>query len=190
MPIYYDDEYCCNLIKAALTDTDKKYKIKVSKIKKLIMIKVRGLKDDYGLHHSEIYSDITFNFLAKSKIIKIDTEKGTPTTFILQYVFNQLRNIERKCQRGTYHENSSRKEDVMKLMDEGIYSLFDEDSSFMDMILDGMNYDDPETLLLRKEVLNLAKKYFTLDELIKLSEENIEEELKAKIIKFKELYDL
>lgn len=42
------------------------------------------------------------------KIRKIDNRKGSPATIILHYVFNELRNIERSCARGTFdkaHKN-------------------------------------------------------------------------------------
>ena len=175
----YDDEYCCNLIKVALTDTDKNINIKTSKIKRLIISKVETLKEGYGLHYQEIYSDITFNFLAKSKIIKIDNEKGSPTTFILQYVFNQLRNIEKKCQRGTFFHNNTRKADAMKLIDEG-----------MDMLLEGMDYDDPETIMIRRETVEQMKKFFTLAELEMMSSNNINKSLAEKLDNFRSINDL
>jgi hypothetical protein len=65
-PTYYDDEYFLKLIKLALSPNGGKAGIKNCAIKKLILEKVLLLKDEYGVTHEAIYSEIYFDFFRRS----------------------------------------------------------------------------------------------------------------------------
>ena len=175
--LIYGDEYCIGLIQAALGKSNKNGDIEKSKIKRLTIERVDRLKEVYGLEHSEIFSDISFHFLSKSKIMDIDDDKGSPTTFILQYVFNQLRNMERKCQRGTYYGKET---DAMSEIDPTVFDLF-ENESVIDKKVNGVDNDDPESLLIRDEMAKDLQKRFTEAELNKIMSGNTSQDLRDKI---------
>jgi len=99
---YYDENYCIGLIKAALSPNGKNDAVNKCALKDHILKRVAKIKDQYCVAHEDLLSEICFNFLRKSVIRKIDNQKGSPATFILHYVFNELRNIERSCARGTF----------------------------------------------------------------------------------------
>jgi hypothetical protein len=145
---YYDDEYCLNLIKLALSPNGSKAGIKTCAIKKLILEKLLVLKDEYGVTHEAIYSEICFDFLRRSVIRLINNQKGSPTTFILHYVFNQLRNIEKSCSRGTFekmHANS----DAMAKIAFHLEGLNDDGKWIPELA----NYETPESLLIARQTL-------------------------------------
>lgn len=145
---YYDDEYCLNLIKLALSPNGSKAGIKTCAIKKRILEKLLSLKDEYGVTHEAIYSEICFDFLRRRVIRLINNQKGCPTTFILHYVFNQLRNLEKACSRGTFgklHGNSD-------AMDKIAFHLEDlnDDGKWIPELAD---YETPESILIAKQTL-------------------------------------
>jgi hypothetical protein len=145
---HYDEEYCLNLIKLALSPNGSKAGIKTCAIKKLILEKLLAIKDEYGVTHEAIYSEICFDFLCRSVIRLINNQKGSPTTFILHYVFNQLRNIGKACSRGTFdkmHANSD-------AMDKIAFHLEDlnDDGKWIPELAD---YETPESLLIARQTL-------------------------------------
>ena len=144
--IYYDEDYCIGLIKAALSPNGKNGDINKSAIKKHILSKLQCIKDRYGVTHEDIYSEICFNFLRKSVITKINNDKGSPCTFILHYVFNKLRNIERSCARGTFdkmHANCDAMDNLAFRLED-----LDNDGNWIPELTE---YDDPESLLIARE---------------------------------------
>ena len=146
--IYYDDEYCIGLIKTALSPNGKNGGINKCAIKKHILSKLEYIKERYGLSHQDIFSEISFNFLRKSAITKINNDKGNPTTFILHYVFNQLRNIERSCARGTFdrvHTNCDAMEEIAFHLGD-----LNDDGNWIPELTD---YNDPESLLIARQTL-------------------------------------
>jgi DNA-directed RNA polymerase specialized sigma24 family protein len=109
---------------------------------------VEKLKDQYGVTHEDLLSEICFNFLRKSVIRKIDNRKGSPATFILHYVFNELRNIERSCSRSTFdkaHKNCDAMDKVAFHFED-----LDADGNWIPEITD---YQDPEAFLVAQETL-------------------------------------
>ena len=147
--IYYDENYCISLIKSALSPNGKNGGINKSGIKKHILTKLEHLKEIYGVTHEDIYSEICFNFLCRSVIAKIKNRKGCPTTFILHYVFNQLRNIERSCARGTFdkmHQNCDAMENIAFRLED-----LNDGGEWIPELTD---YDDPESLLIAQQTLH------------------------------------
>jgi DNA-directed RNA polymerase specialized sigma24 family protein len=147
--IYYDEKYCINLIKSALSPNGKNDGINKCAIKKHILAKLEQIKEIYGVSHQDIYSEICFNFLRKSVITKINNKKGCPATFILHYVFNQLRNIERSCARGTFekmHKNCDAMDNIAFHLED-----LNDDGKWIPELTD---YDDPESLLIAQQTLH------------------------------------
>ena len=147
--IYYDEDYCIGLIKSALSPNGKNGGINKCTIKKHILLKLEYIKERYGLSHQDIFSEISFNFLRKSAITKINNDKGSPSTFILHYVFNQLRNIERSCTRGTFdkmHTNCDAMEEIAFHLGD-----LNDDGNWIPELTD---YSDPESLLIARQTLH------------------------------------
>ena len=147
--IYYDENYCINLIKSALSPNGKNDGINKCAIKKHILAKLEHIKEIYGVSHQDIYSEICFNFLCKSVITKIKNKKGCPATFILHYVFNQLRNIERSCARGTFekmHKNCDAMDNIAFRFED-----LNDDGKWIPELTD---YDNPESLLIAQQTLH------------------------------------
>jgi len=147
--IYYDENYCINLIKSALSPNGKNDGINKCAIKKHILTKLEHIKEIYGVAHQDIYSEICFNFLRKSVIKKINNNKGCPATFILHYVFNQLRNIERSCARGTFdkmHKNCDAMDNIAFRLED-----LNDNGKWIPELTD---YDDPESLLIAQQTLH------------------------------------
>jgi len=143
---YYDENYCIGLIKAALSPNGKNDAVNKCAIKEHILKRVEKLKDQYAVTHGDLFSEICFNFLRKSVIRKIDNQKGSPATFILHYVFNELRNIERSCARGTFdkaHKNC----DAMHRVAFHLEDL-DADGNWIPELTD---YENPEDFLIAQE---------------------------------------
>jgi hypothetical protein len=87
--------------------------------------------------------------LRKSVIRKIDNQKGSPATFLLHYVFNELRNIERSCSRGTFdkaHKNCD-------AMDRVAFQFEDLDNDG-DWIPELTDYENPEGFLIARQTLD------------------------------------
>ncbi|MFZ0448285.1 MAG: hypothetical protein WAL98_03505 [Desulfatiglandaceae bacterium] len=144
--IYYDETYCINLIKSALSPNGNNDGINKCAIKKHILERLEKIKDQYGDTHEGIYSEICFDFLRKSVITKINNDKGSPATFILHYVFKQLRNIERSCARGTFekmHKNCDAMDNIAFRLEE-----LNDDGNWIPELT---NYDDPESLLIARQ---------------------------------------
>ncbi|MBN2033246.1 MAG: hypothetical protein JW836_08215, partial [Deltaproteobacteria bacterium] len=78
----------------------------------------------------------------------IDNQKGSPATFILHYVFNELRNIERSCARGTF-DKAYKNCDAMDKVAFHLEDL-DADGNWIPELTD---YSDPEALLIAQETL-------------------------------------
>jgi hypothetical protein len=138
---YYDENYCIGLIKAALSPNGKNDALNKCALKGHILKRVEKLKEEYGLTHEDLLSEICFNFLRKSVIRKIDNQKGSPATFILHYVFNELRNIERSCARGTFdkaHKNCDAMDKVAFHFED-----LDNDGNWIPELTD---YENPEAL--------------------------------------------
>jgi DNA-directed RNA polymerase specialized sigma24 family protein len=110
--------------------------------------RVKNLKEDYNLAHEDLLSEICFNFLRKSVIRKIDNRKGSPATFILHYVLNELRNIERSSARGSF-DKAHRNCDAMDKVAFHFEDL-DNDGTWIPELTD---YEDPEALLIAQETL-------------------------------------
>jgi hypothetical protein len=72
---YYDENYCIGLIKAALSANGKNDALNKCALKGHILKRVETLKEQYGLTHEDLLSEICFNFLRKSVILKIDNQK-------------------------------------------------------------------------------------------------------------------
>ena len=178
--IEIDDTYALGLIKAALGNSNSNSSIERSNIKRHIINKVKKLKDYYGLAHSEIFSEISFNFIRRSILYrKFDFDKGSITTFILHYVFNELRNIEDKCRRGTFMKENQN-HDAMDIIIEDIFDYILED------IKEGVEFDNPENILLAKETYESMKEYFSQEEMNDLLNGNNNYKLSKKIKLFKE----
>ena len=146
---FYDENYCINLIKTALSPNGKNDGINKCAIKKHILAKLEHIKEIYGVSHQDIYSEICFNFLCKSVITKIKNKKGCPATFILHYVFNQLRNIERSCARGTFekmHKNCDAMDNIAFRLED-----LNDDGKWIPELTD---YDNPESLLIAQQTLH------------------------------------
>ena len=143
---HYDEEYCIRLIQSALLPRRKNEKINGCKVKRQIIAKVETLQEQYGVELEDLFSEISRHFLEKGIYHKIDCEKAGPTTFILHYVLNQLRNIEKSCVRGTF-EKAQKNCDAMDLV---AFHLEDvqEDRIWIKELAD---YNDPESLLIAKE---------------------------------------
>jgi len=144
--IYYDETYCINLIKPALSPNGKNDGINKCAIKKHILAKVEHIKEIYGVSHEDIYSEICFDFLRKSVIRKINNKKNCPATFILHYAFNQLRKIERSCARGTFekmHKNCDAMDDIAFRLED-----LNDDGNWIPELT---NFDDPESLLIARQ---------------------------------------
>jgi len=179
--LVYDNAYCVGLIKACFKSTGKNILINKSKIKKLILQKVEKIEDNYGLDREDQCSDIIFNFLSKSKIMKIDNDKGSPTTFILQYVFNQLRNIEAKLRRNTYY---CKEEDIMNKIN-NVAGIIDNES-IIEIMMEGVDFNNPESLMMQKEMVEALYKTFTISEVESIaSGNNLSKELQSKLKNFK-----
>ena len=145
---YYDENYCIRLIKAALSPNGKNDAVNKCALKDHILKRVEKLKEDYNLTQEDLLSEICFNFLRKSVICKIDNQKGSPATFILHYVFNELRNIERSCSRGTFdkaHKNCD-------AMDKVAFHFEDLDNEG-NWIPELTDYENPEDFLIAQEIL-------------------------------------
>ena len=145
---YYDENYCIGLIKAALSPNGKNDALNKCALKGHILNRVEKLKEEYGLTHEDLLSEICFNFLRKSVIRKIDNQKGSPTTFLLHYVFNELRNIERSCARGTFdkaHKNCDAMDKVAFHFED-----LDNDGNWIPELTD---YENPEAFLIAQETL-------------------------------------
>jgi hypothetical protein len=145
---YYDENYCIGLIKAALSPHGKNEALNKCSMKEHILKRVENLKEKYGMTHGDLLSEIYFNFLRKSVIRKIDNQKGSPATFILHYVFNELRNIERSCARGTFdkaHKNCDAMDRVAFHFED-----LDADGKWIPELTD---YDDPEAFLVAEQTL-------------------------------------
>jgi hypothetical protein len=145
---YYDENYCIGLITAALSPNGKNDAMNKCALKGLILKKVEKLKEEYGLTHADLLSEICFNFLRKSVIRKIDNRKGSPATFILHYVFNALRNIERSCARGTFdkaHKNCDAMDKVAFHFED-----LDSDGNWIPELTD---YENPEDFLIARQTL-------------------------------------
>ncbi len=145
---YYEENYCIGLIKSALSPNGKNGNLNKCAIKEHILKKVESIKDLYGLSHEDIFSAICFHFLRKSIITKINDDKGCPTTFILHYVFNQLRNIERSCARGNF-DSTPQNSDAMDRIAFHIEDL-DNDGDWLPELA---SYNDPESLLIARHTL-------------------------------------
>ena len=145
---YYDENYCIGLIKAALSPNGKNDALNKCAIKEHILKRVETIKDQYGVTQEDLLSEICFNFLRKSVIRKIDSQKGSPATFILHYVFNELRNIERSCARGTF-DKAYKNCDAMDRVAFHFEDL-DADANWSPELTD---YDDPEAFLIAQETL-------------------------------------
>jgi len=146
--IYYDETYCIKLIKSALSPNGKNDGINKCAIKKHILERLEKIKDQYGVTHEDIYSEICFDFLRKSVITKINNKKGCPATFILHYVFNQLRNIERSCARGTFgkmHKNCDAMDNIAFRLED-----LNADGNWIPELTD---HNDPESLLIARQTL-------------------------------------
>lgn len=189
MIIYIDDEHCMNLIKSALGHSfNSSKRVERSTIKALIYSKLYVLKEDYSLTHEEIFSEVSFNFLRKSILYrKFDSDRGGITTFILHYVLNQLRDIEKKCIRGTFRLDN-KKPDAMKLVVEDMFGyIIDE---FNDTAKDGIDYDNPENLLIAKQTFEAMQKYFSETDLNNLINGKVNSSLRSKLNIFKDLNDI
>lgn len=145
---YYDENYCIGLIKAALSPNGTNEAVKKCALKEHILKRVEKIKDQYGVTHEDLLSESYFNFLRKSVIRKIDNQKGSPATFILHYVFNELRNIERSCARGTF-DKAYKNCDAMDKVAFHLEDL-DADGNWIPELTD---YSDPEALLIAQETL-------------------------------------
>jgi DNA-directed RNA polymerase specialized sigma24 family protein len=146
---YYDEKYCISLIKSALSPNGKNGAVNKCAVKEHILKRVENIKDQYGVAHEDLFSEICFNFLRKSVIRKINSQKGSPATFILHYVFNELRNIERSCARGTFdktHKNCD-------AMDKVAFHFEDLDNNG-NWIPELTDYDNPETLMIAQQTLD------------------------------------
>lgn len=146
---YYDETYCLSLIKSALSPNGRNDAINKCVIKKHILNRLENIKDQYGVTHEGVSSEICFNFLRKSVITKINNQKGCPATFLLHYVFNQLRNIEKSCARGTFektHKNCD-------AMDKVAFHFEDLDNNG-NWIPELTDHEDPESLLIAKQTLD------------------------------------
>lgn len=142
----YDQEYCIRLIRLALSSGRKKSRINTLSVKKSILSKVKNLQEIYGLDINDLFSEISRHFVEKEIILKIDSEKAGPTTFILYYVLNQLRNIEKSCWRGTF-EKAHKNCDAMDLVVFHLEEVAEDRTWFKELI----DYNDPESLLVAKE---------------------------------------
>ena len=145
---YYDENYCIGLIKSALSPNGKNDAVNKCVLKDHILKRVEKLKNQYSVTHEDLLSEICFNFLRKSVIRKIDNQKGSPATFILHYVFNELRNIQRSCARGTFdkaHKNCDAMDRVAFHFED-----LDADGNWIPELTD---YSDPETLLIARQTL-------------------------------------
>jgi hypothetical protein len=145
---YYDENYCIGLIKAAVSPNGKNDAVNKCALKDHILKRVEKLKNQYGVTRENLLSEICFNFLRKSVIRKIDNQKGSPATFILHYVFNELRNIERSYARGTFdkaHKNCDAMDKVALHFEDP-----DDDGKSIPELTD---YQDSEGLLIAQETL-------------------------------------
>ena len=169
--IFYDENYCINLIKSALSPNGKNSGISKSAIKKHILTKLEHIKEIYGVAHEDIYSEICFNFLRKCVITKINNKKGCPATFILHYVFNQLRNIEKSCARGTFekmHKNCDAMDNIAFRLEE-----LNDDGKWIPELTD---FQDPESLLIALQTLHQLQDLLGEPELsVLLGDLNIDE---------------
>jgi hypothetical protein len=86
--------------------------------------------------------------LRKSVIRKIDNQKGSPATFILHYVLNELRNIERSCARGTF-DKAHKNYDAMDKVAFHFEDL-DNDGNWIPELTD---YENPDAFLIAQETL-------------------------------------
>ena len=145
---YYDENYCIGLIKAALSPNGKNDALNKCAIKEHILKRIEKIKDQYGVTQEDLLSEICFNFLRKSVIRKIDSQKGSPATFILHFVFNELRNIERSCARGTF-DKAYKNCDAMDRVAFHFEDL-DADGNWIPELTD---YENPEALLIAQETL-------------------------------------
>ncbi len=143
---YDDQEYCIRLIQSALLPRGKNPGINACSIKLRIRAKVEYIQEQYGLDIEDLFSEISRHFLEKKIIHKINPEKASPTTFILHYVFNQLRNIERSCTRGTF-EKAHKNCDAMDLVAFHLDEVAEDRAWFKELA----DYNDPESLLIAKE---------------------------------------
>ncbi len=140
------------MIKSALSPNGKNDDINKCAIKKHILERIEKLKDQYGVTHEDLLFEICFNFLRKSVITKINNKKGSPTTFILHYVFNELRNIERSCAQGTFdkiHKNCDAMDKVALHYDD-----LDNDGNWLPELTD---YNDPEAYMIAQQTLAQLK---------------------------------
>jgi DNA-directed RNA polymerase specialized sigma24 family protein len=182
--IYYDETYCINLIKSALSPNGNNDGINKCAIKKHVLERLEIIKDRYGVAHEDIYSAICFDFLRKSVITKINNDKGSPATFILHYVFNQLRNIERSCARGTF-EKTHKNCDAMDNIAFRLESLNDDG----DWIPELTDFNDPEKILIAKETFRQLQRTIGESELaLLLKEMSVEEYAKFSGISIRAVY--
>ncbi len=182
--IYYDEAYCINLIKSALSPNGKNDGINKCAIKKHILAKLENIKEKYGVSHEDIYSEICFDFHRRSIITKIDNEKGSPTTFILHYVFNQLRNIERSCARGTF-EKMNKNCDAMDIIAFHLGDLNGDGNWIHELTA----FNDPEKILIAKETFHQLQKAIGKSELaLLLGEISIEEYARMTGISIRAVY--
>jgi len=145
---YYDENYCIGMIKAVLSPNGKNDAVNKCALKDHILKRLEKIKDLYGVTHENLLSEICFDFLRKSVIWKIDSQKGSPATFILHYVFNELRNIQRSCARGTFdkaHKNCDAMERVAFHLED-----LDADGNWIPELTD---YQNPEAFLVAQETL-------------------------------------
>lgn len=145
---FYDEDYYIRLIQSALIPRGKSEKVNGCSIKKSILAKVEKLREQYGVEVEDLFSVISRHFLEKGIFHKIDQNKATPTTFILHYVLNQLRNIERSCSRGSF-ENHIKSRDAMSNVTCDLEVL--EDKICPEIWAEPV---DPESLVLLKELID------------------------------------
>ena len=144
----YDEDYCIRLIQSALTPRGKSEKVNACSIKRSILAKVEKLQEQYGVGVEDLFSEISRHFWDKGIFLKIDQNKAAPTTFILHYVLNQLRNIERSCSRGSF-ENHRNRRDAMSNVTCDLEVL--EDKICPEIWAEPV---DPESILVLKELID------------------------------------
>lgn len=127
---------------------------------KAIQKRVRWLYHRYEMTREEIIEYVKWQFKRQRKHRKFKPDKSCLETYVLNFTYFALLEFVRQCKK---HESGGEKEITFsELADsESIHRIGSSIESFERQGIEGlMDEDDPERIVIRKELMNLATDYF------------------------------
>ena len=120
-----------------------------------IKAKVRHLKGDFRLNHDDILHELFEHYLSGEYHENYDPDKAKFSTFIVDYVNNNLNNLLLKAVRSKKREDST-------FLDKDVYDLSD---SFLKKHGTNETFETttPEDYLIAKELLELIQGHYGID---------------------------